>query len=236
MVILHLTHTLIWCLLAHGGHMEGRKHYCLPQENIIWEAEAFSCVEQSSTHIINWSFCHIISCRKKKSYKSSQRLYRASIRDCLLCSPWMHCWYFIITSNSYVSAAHTFCHVILLYIVGAVLKGTQNIFLLWKMLMRWIIARWRWTKKTMEIYARRECGGGVFLIPSFHLLTFGDQSLKMFEKVTYMYIYMHLFLDYSILAYTKILLWTKHICLSTYVSVFVFMYVPPPVCLLGKVL
>lgn len=45
--------------------MEGRKHYCLPQENIIWKAEAFSCVEQSSTHIINWSFCHIISCRKK---------------------------------------------------------------------------------------------------------------------------------------------------------------------------
>lgn len=67
---------------------------------------------------------------------------------------------------------------------------------------------------------KKRMQGGVFLIPSFHLLTFGDQSLKMFEKVTYMYIYMHLFLDYSILAYTKILLWTKHICLSTYISVF----------------
>lgn len=154
MVILHLTHIPIWCLLAHGGHMEGRKHYCLPQENIIWRAEAFSCAEQSSTHIINWSFCHIISCRKKKSHKSSQKLYRTSVRDCLLCSPWMHSWCFIITSNSHISATNAFCHVILLYIFGAVLKSTQNISLLWKMLIRQIIAWLRWAKKTMEIYAR----------------------------------------------------------------------------------
>lgn len=38
----------------------------------------------------------------------------------------------------------------------------------------------------------------------------------------YIYICMQLCVDYSILAYTKIFLWTKHACLSTHISVFVF--------------
>lgn len=92
--------------------------------------------------------------KKKKSHKSSQRLYRTSVRDCLLCSPWMHSWCFIITSNSHISATNAFCHVILLYISGAVLKNTQIISLLWKMLIRQIITWLRWAKKTMEVYAR----------------------------------------------------------------------------------
>lgn len=79
----------------------------------------------------------------------------------------------------------------------------------------------------------------LFVIASFHLLSFGNQSLKMAEEILYTYIIynMQLRVVYFILSHTKIFLWTKHTCLSTSINVAficVCVYAPLLVCLLGR--
>lgn len=149
----------------------------------------------------------------------------------------MHCWCFRMTSNHHISSSNTFCHVILLFIVGAVLKGTQTIFLLWKMLMRHIIAWWRWAKKTMEVYARWE-SIGVICSSIFSPINFwGPKFKNVWRSYAHIYIYMYATLCWLFYISIHKNISVDKTCLSVHphkcVCIFC-MYVPLPACLLGR--